>query len=307
MKKGYLIFFFNFLLISIGSGQNSITELLNIIDEKHYSGNEVDDDQDTCRKIEPIWNKNYNKNDKKPRTELELKIIRELSTKSFNKERIIKGENVYGVIKDGSCGIYKALDIFMDCEDSSPDTKAYGWTGDSYVTENKNVHLMFCIVDGVNFERTNFDYALVRLSSKLDYGISEFVRFFDNENGSDNTNKVLIDGVEVTGWYAQENYFGSDTRLDFYYFPKTNEYNPFPILPISYGVFGRIGNYQGYIYTDDEDGNIIDPNINWITKYMFDEDYYFYRTYYDDNSIPNIIDVSKNTRLYISKVTECSY
>jgi hypothetical protein len=79
-----------------------------------------------------------------------------------------------------------------------------------------------------------------------------------------------------------------------------------PLLPISYGVFGRFGNYQGFVYTDDEDPDA-NPNINFITKYIYDDDNYNYNTYYDDYPIPNIINPGLNTRLYISKATQCQY
>ena len=264
---------------------------------------EEDDDGNPCLKIEPIEDINYVKNDTTPYTELEMKIITELASKTYNKQKITKrSETVVGVLMDGSCGIYPILDIFMDCEDRNPKTESFGWVGSSYVTGNRNVHLKFCIITTPDFVRTNFDYAVLKLSSNLTYGISQFVRFFDNEDGKDNTNKVTINGKEVSGWYNRsETFFGKNTRLDFYYFPKTVNYSPLPYLSISYGVFGRFGNYQGYIYTDDQDYK----NINFLTKHIYREDLYGYKDFYDNFPIPNIIDVGKNTKLYISKITNC--
>jgi len=219
--------------------------------------------------------------------------IRDELEASYSKTHILKsGSNSVGVFKSGSCGSWPVLDVFMDCEDKNPATSTSGWVGDSYRDGNKNVHLQFCVVDNAYFEHTNVDFAVLNLEGNLPWGISRIARYFDNED-KNNTNSVTYNGSSYSGWLG-DCHFGGNTRLSFYYYPKTSSHS-FPSLGISYGVLGRFGSDQGSIYTDDEDKN----NANWCYLDLFNGS--SYNSAYSGN-IANIMDVGRNTRLYISKV-----
>jgi hypothetical protein len=62
----------------------------------------------------------------------------------------------------------------------------------------------------------------------------------------------------------------------------------------NYGVLGRIGNHQGYIYTDDEDNNNNDNE--WEKNF-------------NEGGITNIIENvgNVNSRIFFSKVKNCHY
>lgn len=93
------------------------------------------------------------------------------------------------------------------------------------------------------------------------------------------------------------------TQLGFFYFQKDPSYDEmgvsdFPNLTAlggwNYGVFGRFGNHQGYIYTDDEDN---DNNDNEWEKN------------FDSGGVTNIMESvgNVNSRIYFSKVKNCHY
>ncbi|HBX53258.1 MAG: hypothetical protein A2309_02105 [Bacteroidetes bacterium RIFOXYB2_FULL_35_7] len=207
---------------------------------------------------------------------------------------IVSGEKsiaYIGVFRDGgSCGNFKTLHVFMDSEDGSDcESEKFGWTGDSYVDGYGNIHLYFCLIDAAyTFYVTNVDYGVLWLGSYAhNYTI---IRDFDNEDGS-NSNSADIDGVPINGSYYECS-FDIDTRLVWYYYPKDDAYNytnfP-PSLGICYGVLGRFGCNQGFIYSDDEDNN----NANGYSISPYHEQH--------------ILEDGINTRLYFSKASKCTY
>lgn len=225
---------------------------------------------------------------------LKDKIRNELEA-SYSKTRsfLKSGSNAVGVFKNGSCGSWPVLSIYMDCEDSKGNSSASGWIGDSHVTGAKNVALLFCVVNNAYFEHTNVDFAVLNLSNKYPHGVSRIFRYFDNED-SKNANQTTYKGSSYSGWFG-DSWFGNNTRLTFYYYPKTAYHNPFPSLGISYGVLGQFGSNMGNIYTDDEDKkNANDCHLGLFNGYSFDSA--------PSGNIANIMDVGRNTRLYLSKV-----
>lgn len=71
----------------------------------------------------------------------------------------------------------------------------------------------------------------------------------------------------------------------------------FPLLSVRYGVFGRFGQHQGYIFSDDEDSG----GDNGVTCSNAE-----YKKNHNSGGVPNIIiNESGNTRFYMSKVTTC--
>lgn len=257
---------------------------------------------DDIQKIETALEEGSAKNENLkdgPKTETKLnnrlveKIRLELQESYSKQESYLKsGSNLVGVLKNGSCGNYPELSIYMDCEDSRSASRDYGWTGSSMVTGAKNIRLKFCVVNNAYFERTNVDFAILRITSDKPAGINIIERYFDNEDNS-NANSVSYNGNNISGWLGP-NHFGGNTRLSFLYYPKRYA-NDWPNLGISYGVLGRFGSNQGYIHSDDEDRK----NANWCymdkwTGYSWD--------YQPSGDIPNIMNVGSNTRLYTSKV-----
>jgi len=292
--KVFLTFIFIitlFFLISCEKDQENI-ETLNYLTEEigkietSYKEGDI--------KIENINDGNKIENDAD--FSLKDKIRNELEASYSKTHTFLKsGSNTVGVFKSGSCGSWPVLDIFMDCEDNNPQTSTSGWIGDSYRDGNKNVHFQFCVVNNAYFEHTNIDFAVVNLTANLPWGVSRIARYFDNED-KNNTNSVTYNGNRYSGLFG-DCWFGGNTRLSFYYYPKTTYQRPFPSLGISYGVLGRFGSNQGSIYTDDEDKD----NKNWCYLELFDNSSYSYIKAYSGD-IANIMDVGRNTRLYLSKV-----
>ncbi|MEI6050898.1 MAG: hypothetical protein WCS03_18570 [Bacteroidota bacterium] len=126
--------------------------------------------------------------------------------------------------------------------------------------------------------------------------MSRIRRYHDNEDNH-NGNLTEWDGNEITGWYGY-NYFGSNIQLSWFYYPSWTTVNEFPYLGITYGVLGHFGDYMvdvGFIYIDDENyrnANSCYKEIwngtNWTSSYF-------------TGSITNIMDVTANTKYYISK------
>ncbi|MBI4649138.1 MAG: hypothetical protein HY738_21740 [Bacteroidia bacterium] len=283
---------------------------------------------DTCIKSEPVYDSTYNKE----KEEINDGVLREKIISaildSYTKTKVLSSKSTaqFGVFKDGSCYGYPELDIYLDCEDHNPLTEKFGWTGNSYVLDNKNADLQFCIVAGYDiFHRTNKDYALLLLGDFVQ-GYDYYERWITNEY-ENNINKTTLNGVQIynTGdeYDDANNLFYTDghpytsgedsyyiTILFFNFFPKTTDgsMNNFPDfgLPMSYGVLGRFGTHQGYIYLDDEDGEGNDnDNINCMFKYEYNEDTGNWTIQEDYGSIPNIMDCGNNTRFYISKAMNC--
>ncbi|MBN2668342.1 MAG: hypothetical protein JXR60_03850 [Bacteroidales bacterium] len=244
--------------------------------------------------------------------ELKYKIKKQIDL-SYSKRTVNEVGDRVGVFKDCTCGDYDELVIYMDCEDDdNPTTRKKGWTGGSYVTSNKNVILKFCIIDDLDdmniFRRTEYDYATLMID--WDGGISDLViRLFDNENDG-NINYVSLNGEEITGWYGSNNYFGENTRLVFSFFPKTS-YSPhsLPYIGFNYGILGRFGSKQGYIYFDDEDDDadfwdFEYGNENWL---LYDIDPETEETNELVSGVTNIISGGSNTLIYISSSDVCTY
>ena len=253
---------------------------------------EINDITQEVEKIETIYKKgdvkvegfdpSYTKIETDASESLKNRIKANLE-ESYSKRIVLKnGGNSVGVIKSGSCGSHGTLEIHMDCEDSSPNTSKSGWVGDNWV--GGNVTLRFCIVDATYFDKTGADYALLVLSSSSSMGNAKHImRYFDNEDNS-NDNWAKVNGSSHSGWFGNC-HFAHNTRLSFYYYTKQGSSRTFPYIGIHYGVFGRFGSSQGSIYFDDEDkGN---ANLAYIDGTP-------------TGHIPNIMNVGRNTRLYMS-------
>lgn len=289
---------------------------------------------DTGKKIEPIYTGDSTK------IEVPIQLIQGINDEinnSYSKTKVLnlKSEPIYGVLKDYNCGPYNELVIYMDCEDTNPQSKSFGWTGSSVVvdpTSKRNVMLKFCVVNGgatLIFQRTNVDYAVLALGLSVPSEASIVKRIFTNEYDNNKNWAMEIQQSNqqnvYVNWYGDCEFYNSSmpewysisnnlkyyrTHLFFYYFPKVTIGSiEFPnILNGNYGVFGRFGPKQGYIYTDDED---TDYNFGFIE----DENKRNHNSLWPTPVTPGfeglnscIEEVGQNTRLYISKVQSyCSY
>jgi hypothetical protein len=285
------------------TNSNSITKQIVALETTYKEGDV---------KIEFPWYPGFQKNESVHDASLNLKVRNELA-KSYSKQTtyLKSGYNNVGVIKDGSCGPYQELYIFMDCEDSGAMSSQSGYHGDSWVNVNssRNAYLYFCVVSWAFFQATNVDYAVLDLQSgNWPNGVSKIRNIMDTENRR-NINQIFqggtrqSDGTNVGGtnmlnsWYGSTGVTNSLVELGYYYYPKVSNSTPFPNLGISYGVFGSFGANQGSIFVDNEDGG-----YSWIGKQEWLGSNLGPECY--PNSVSGIVSVdgNSNTTMYFSKV-----
>jgi hypothetical protein len=262
--------------------EGNITENIQKIENSFKAGNV---------KVETMYVDGCDKVEYEASETIKSEIQKKLA-QSYTKTAVLKnGGHRVGVFKSGSCGSYATLVVYMDSEDKNCASNHSGWHGESGLRDQGNISLSFCVVDATYFGKTGADYALLNLSSSNSWGVANgIMRYIDNEDDK-NRNQTLFNGANISGWMGTS-WFGNNTRLQFYYYKQYGSVRNFPNLGISYGTLGRYGSYQGSIYSDDEDKN----NANSA---------YYYDNYYSDaivtGNIPNIMDVGRNTRFYISK------
>lgn len=235
------------------------------------------------------------------RADLKEKMILELDSKISKQQTFLRNAGrTVGVFKNGTCGKYPVLHVAMDCEDSRPKSKTINWVGDSHVDKNKNINLLFCVVDGAYFNRIqNHKYGILKLNNDqttTSSGVHILKKYFDNEDSSNwqwtKLNDQVISDSKKPFAYG-DCFFHNNTLLAFYYFE--NDYqsknNDFPNLGISYGVLGKInGKENGEIFSDDEDG--ANGNYTLVGDKFVTGNYY--------NLVAN--DKNNNSTLFVSKV-----
>lgn len=292
-----LLFLFSCEKDQVSNENNSLTDEINAVVTKYNDGDD---------KIEFPWYPGFQKNEEVSSASLDhaLKIRHELDKSCSKQTTYLKSAgNTVGVIKDGTCGSYKELMVFMDCEDSGAASSESGYNGDCGRDSNGNITLRFCVVNGAYFNRTNSNYAVLDLSaagSGWPTGVSKVQNWMYNENHR-NRNACTLEGVNNMNKVIGTTVVSSDgTLLGYYYYPSSN-YTSFPPLNISYGVFGSFGANQGTIFSDNEDGS-----SSWISLQKWST---FSGTGLEPNvsypsSIPNIVNVdgNSNTTMYFSKV-----
>ncbi len=280
----------------------------------------------SIKKTEPIYDENYIKIESTTTHNNFNKKIKTIINNSYSKTKIINSDYLVGVIKDITCQGYPELDFYMDCEDNNPATTSHGWIGSSYVDNAKNVMFKLCVVDGIVFHKTNVDYAVLDLGigGTLGGAVTELV-WITNEEGDQYSNGSNSNSSNATNNQFGNCYFRYEvhihenhqfptpdcdgyeyfTILRFHYFQKNNlnEINgsSFPNLTTlggwNYGVFGRFGQHQGYIFSDDEDSN----GDNGVTCSNAE-----YKKNHNSGGVSGIVvNESGNTRFYMSKVTTC--
>lgn len=164
---------------------------------------------------------------------------------------------VVGVLKVGSCGNYKELEIQVDCEDRNGKSKTTGNVGDSNVDGNENIHLRFCLVEANRYYPGGV--LLVNRTPSCPRNLKRIVvRMHDAE---DNNQKNVVKSTHadyntnegISQWLTQ---VGKNVTLA-WGFPIGDD-RVFPIGPasnIKYGLLCAMGASTGTIYFDDEDRN----------------------------------------------------
>jgi len=220
------------------------------------------------QKVETTADENYKES---IRQELDRSISKQITY-------LKSGSGWVGVFKNGSCGSYQELNIFMDCEDSNWYTSGWGWVGNNSIDAGGNVSLVFCVVSQYHFTRCHFDYAVLDISGNpLPSGVNGFTRYIDNED-SGNINKVTLNGTTISGAYGN-NFFNANTKLAFQFYPNNGSSQT---DCFEYGIgydgiylhdFGLLAKAQSYTYpsnilnygsitSDDEDSG----NANWLSQ-----------------------------------------
>lgn len=217
---------------------------------------------------------------------------------SFSKITQKSAGTLVGVLKNAStCGSYRELQVYMDCEDYKPNSnKSAGCPSNSYIDGNGNINLYFCVVDGTNFQSVHAgSYAVLKLDANSPSSSNKIVkRYFDNQD-TNNWQWIIDNGTFISaGTTIGDCTFGQNTLLSFYYFPVSpiETGTTFPDLGISYCALGAInGHVNGWISSDDEDSS----NANWAT-------YWDGTTTNNITNMPGIFDGGRNTTLYITQI-----
>lgn len=185
---------------------------------------------------------------------------------------------VVGVFKVNTCGKYKELRLSIDCEDSREKSKIEGNVGASFVDENGNVNLVFCLVDArpyypggvllvdhITYAENLNDQGLHGMKA-----LDVIVRHHDTEDNNPSHYVFSTDSrykrkQDIKGFSKIE------TDVDLAWaFP---EYGPevssrfIGAGDIKYGVLGKSlqteKHVSGLIHFDDEDHH----NKNWVKRF----------------------------------------
>ncbi|MEQ1932012.1 MAG: M12 family metallopeptidase [Parvularculaceae bacterium] len=164
----------------------------------------------------------------------------------------------------GDCGGNEPITVYVDAEDTDPESRTTGWTG--AIRADRNVWLQFCRVKldpSVPAHRDFFHHAakgefmVLKLGKDCPVGHTIGIGM-DDEDGDDNEN--YVSGNIAPG--SQDR----NTKLQFCVYDHRwigNDdapFNDFPDLGFEYGVFGapQLGSTSGSVFIDNED----DGNIN---------------------------------------------
>ncbi len=196
-----------------------------------------------------------------------------------------------GVISnDRTCGqysnVYGVIEYYEDLEDNKPATRYRNESGTLNISglkidASKNATWYVCVVDGSNFNKTNYPYAIFALSPQPFLNSSNHVSlsnddedvstsFDHNSNGYINSNLGFM--PSPSGLPVQDGSFSNGkntyTNFQFYYFERNlNSTIKLPNLGFSYTVFGNFGvsSKQNMVDFDLEDsGN----NTTWRIQYF---------------------------------------
>lgn len=210
--------------------------------------------------------------------------------------------DLVGVLKVGSCGNYKELEIAVDCEDRRGNSSTTGNVGDSNVDGNENVHLHFCLVEATRYypggvlliDRTpscprNLQQIVVRSHDTED----------NNEKNSVNSTHMDYDTSDkISHWLTQ---VGRNVTLA-WGFPRGDD-RAYPVGPaskINYGLLSGLAASTGTIHFDDEDKN----NKNWLQLWSGNT---FQKDLGEGLHVAYGIEADKNTTYNVSVSTDSKF
>lgn len=203
---------------------------------------------------------------------------------SIAKEKVMRSPYgtlgaLVGVLKVGSCGTYKEIEIIMDCEDTKGGSNTTGNVGATYSDRNQNIHFHFCLTEAHRFypggvlliDNINYESLYTRLPMDI------IVRYHDTEDSSGsnglksnhpkyNTLASISNGLTHIDSSGATLAWGFPRLGDFFY-PSIPA--PHPMVGpsgIHYGLLVKEPSSTGTIYCDDEDKR----NKNWAKEYSGD-------------------------------------
>lgn len=210
-------------------------------------------------------------------------VIKLMDRASIGKEKLMRTvyssvEDVVGVFKVGSCGVYKELEVYIDAEDKRSKSRTVNSVGDSFVDKNGNVHLKFCLTEasqyypGGVFLVDHINYKSGQDPFSNNNAMDVVVRYHDCEDkGSDNrvsgTHPKYYNRITISNGYTKID----DNAALAWAFPNKRgvpsmicSSNLGPKSQINYGLLSGSRNANmGRIYIDDEDNS----NKNWVKLY----------------------------------------
>jgi len=217
------------------------------------------------------------------------------------------------------------LSFFIDCQDHTSDlndhpcvTEIVSAGATVWESNEGNLSIGVCIVESFNLMRTgNVDYAVLRLNvSPMDSesGLNYYTTYMTNEATETMSSASILDSETGTSQQVASlgycSFNNGITGLAFIEYPKKENTSVtyFPDLGFPYYVFGRFGKYQGFFYSDDEDG---DNNQNYLqgwpgggnTSFIYIPD----DNDTDISKVPEFLQVTKNTCVFFSRVTSCNF
>lgn len=229
-----------------------------------------------------------------------------MNREAVAKEKVMRAaysqNNVVAVFKVGSCGSYKELEIFVDCEDRKGKSNTNGNVGDTYVDRNENVHLKFCIVEANRYYPGGV--LLIDRPASCPYNLANIVvRGHDTEdsnqkNITSGTHSDYNDNVKISKWLTQ---VGKNVNLAWGFPTGDPLYYPVgPVSGIKYGLLSALGASTGTILFDDEDSN----NKNFLQLWHGGT---FDKNLGDGLYASYGIDANKNTTYNVSVSTDTKF
>lgn len=239
---------------------------------------------------------------------------------SIAKEKVLRtvysaSDDVVGVFRVGSCGVYAELDVRIDTEDTRQKSSTDGSVGDSYIDQNGNVVLRFCLTEAsqyypggvflvkpINYNRVDisFNYPWMHIvaryhdcDDKRPTNAAWGTHPTFNNRDAISTGYTKIDNNAVLAW-AFPDRRGVPTAMGGKQFgPKSR---------INYGVIcGSPAGTMGHILFDDEDSS----NKNWAKLYTGNT---FTRDLASDRSHDEYgLKTGKNTLYSITLSTDYNY
>jgi len=154
-----------------------------------------------------------------------------------------------GIVPDGAnCGKYSlsgtdiqnrtisTYRVYLDGEDNSSRTYAYGWDG-KWASSGSNSNMYFCPADGTKLNAKDFAIGVLKLANSCPTGSKTYTVYIDSEDNRPNSSMS-------SGMYPNKLEGRKNIKLHFCVFAPEAGGQSFPNYQISYGVFSELA--SGY-------------------------------------------------------------